>query len=324
MKRNNPAPEFATWESTLRCNMYCFHCGLNAGPYWHNLSDLRGPQLSTNEALSMLEELSKIGIRRLIISGGEFTTRSDWKYLLQHALKRFDSVRLISNGFRGRRLIKQLEALPYCDRLVLSVSLDGDGYTHNCIRRRGSFDKTMEILRCKSLIPRTVITTVIDWNFNELEELFKLLISLRVKVWAIQIGLPAGRLHKSNFIGLGKARRLADKIRKWQTKSRGLMEVIADDCFGYGHEMRSEIPWTGCPAGKRLICILSDGGVCGCPTAFDEVCGNIRKQGLKEIWEGKKMEMFRHDTPHCSKCDNTVCLGGCRAVQKTIKEQLCF
>lgn len=324
MKKNKSVPEFATWESTLKCNMYCFHCGLKAGPYSHYCRDLRGPELSTTEAVSMFEELLKMGIRRLIISGGEFTTRADWKYLLWRALKKFDNVRLISNGFKGRRLVKQLEIFPHCDRLVLSVSLDGDGYIHNCIRRRGSFDRTMEILRCKSLIPRTVITTVIDRNFNELEELFKLLVSLRVKVWAIQIGLPAGRLHKSNFIGLGNARRLADKIRRWQKEARGLMEVIADDCFGYGHEMRKEIPWTGCPAGKRLICILSDGGVCGCPTAFDEVCGNIREQKLKDVWEGEKMELFRHHTPHCSNCDNAICLGGCRAVEKTIKKQLCF
>ncbi|MDO8443028.1 MAG: radical SAM protein [bacterium] len=327
MKKNKPMPEFAVWESTLICNMTCYHCGLGAGRpglYSTCIEELPGWNLSTNEAMSMFEELLKMKVRRLIISGGEFIVRPDWKGLLQRALNKFDNVRLISNGFGGQPFLRELETLKNRNRLILSVSLDGLRETHDEIRREGSFEKTVDILRCKSSILRTVITTVINENFNDLEGLFKLFVDLRVKVWAIQIGLPAGRLNKKSFIGLGKARLLADKIKNWQMKSRGSMEIVADDCFGYGHEMRSEIPWTGCPAGKRLICILSNGGVCGCPTASDEVCGNIREQRLKDIWEGEKMESFRRYVPHCSNCDNVICLGGCRAVQKTVKKQLCF
>lgn len=314
-------PKFASWESTLGCNMQCAHCGLSASPL---AIGSRGKELSTGEAEKMFDDLLSLGVANLVLSGGEFTTRSDWKHLLALAIKKFSTVRQISNGWLGSGLVDAVESIGSLERYVLSLSLDGLGKTHDDNRRNRSFERVADILKADSLIFKTVITTVTNRNFSELDDIFGFLAGLPVSAWMIQLGLPEGRMKMENFIGKEMVRILSNKILDWQKKSFGAMEVIPDDCFGYAHPMRDIIPWKGCHAGKDLITILSNGDVTGCPTMFMNVCGNIRENKLSDIWNGDKMNDFRINLPKCDVCDGKVCGGGCRAVDHVFGKQFCF
>ncbi len=301
--------------------MKCAHCGVGADP---DCLDSRGRELTTNEALKMFADLKKIDVSKLVISGGEFTTRRDWKMLLESALAKFIMVRLITNGWLGQRLLEELESIPGAEKLVLSVSLDGLGPTHDDNRKNGSFKKVAEILDMSSPIYRTVITTVMRKNFGELDDVFLWLKGRCVPVWAIQLGLPEGHMPREEFVGRDNVGRLADKIVAWQKSASKKTEIIPDDCFGYAHEMRAAAPWQGCQAGRNLITILANGDVTGCPTTFHWPCGNVRDMKIVDIWNGKSMDDFRNDLPFCKICNNSVCHGGCRAVDKCFGEQFCF
>jgi len=314
-------PEFASWESTLRCSMECEHCGLGAGPF---SGGIRGGELNTCEAVEMFSDLASLGVKKFIASGGEFTARNDWKILLIELLKRFDMVRQITNGWMGSAMLRNIEKIPGCERMVLSVSVDGLQFTHDANRRTGSFEKVSEIFSDNSPIHRTAITTVMKKNFNELEDIFLWLYQIGVPVWSIQLGLPEGRMPESEFIGIDRMKILTDKISNWQRRALGVMEIIPDDCFGYCHPMRDMYPWCGCQAGKNLITILSNGDITGCPTTFYAPCGNIREYTIHEIWNGSKMEKFRSEIPVCDSCINEKCLGGCRAVERCFGKQFCF
>lgn len=52
------------WEITLKCNLACSHCGSRAG-------DARTDELSTEEALDLVEQLKDVGIREVTLIGGE-------------------------------------------------------------------------------------------------------------------------------------------------------------------------------------------------------------------------------------------------------------
>lgn len=132
-------PEFASWESTLECNMSCKHCGLACGP---NKKNARGRELTAPEARVMLEKLREFGVRNIVISGGEFLLRADSYELAAQALDTFDSVRIISNGWLGSDILRHLEILPNASKLVLSLSIDGPERIHDEIRRPGSFKRT--------------------------------------------------------------------------------------------------------------------------------------------------------------------------------------
>lgn len=314
--RNTNSPEVATWESTLLCNLRCKHCGLSAG-------NCRPNELDTKESINMLIQLADFGIKNLVISGGEFTVRDDWIELLRFTLSRFKSVRVITNGCLGNDFIPILEQMPNKDRLIISFSLDGTEKIHNARRGKGSFRKIQEILEDLDVIPKTIITTVDKNNFNDLDNILSICLEHHVVLWSIQIALPAGRMRRELFLEKQKLKELADFISESQHMAGNKLIVVPDDCFGYVHPMRENYPWNGCHAGKRLVAILSDGSVTGCPTLEEWICGNIRKSTFREIWESEKMNVLRKIIPsQCKKCQR--CLGGCNTVQKLFHKQFCF
>lgn len=73
MSSENSAPRttYAVWELTLQCNLGRVHCGSRAGA-------ARSAELSTNEALELVEQLASAGIREVTLIGGEAYLRADW------------------------------------------------------------------------------------------------------------------------------------------------------------------------------------------------------------------------------------------------------
>lgn len=75
-------PQIVVWEYTLACNSHCIHCG----------SDARTPrkdELSTEEAISLVHQIKKVGFKRLILSGGEPTLRQDWVRIAEESKAKF-------------------------------------------------------------------------------------------------------------------------------------------------------------------------------------------------------------------------------------------
>ena len=62
-------PNSVVWLITARCNLSCIHC------YTSRFKGLG--ELSTNDALRLIQEIAEIGIRHVSISGGEPLIRKD-------------------------------------------------------------------------------------------------------------------------------------------------------------------------------------------------------------------------------------------------------
>ncbi|WP_397472654.1 radical SAM protein, partial [Rheinheimera sp.] len=62
---------YAVWEITLKCNLACSHCGSRAG-------DSRVNELSTSEALDLVQQMAELGIEDVSLIGGEAFLRPDW------------------------------------------------------------------------------------------------------------------------------------------------------------------------------------------------------------------------------------------------------
>lgn len=87
------APLYIVWELTHRCNARCLHCYSASGP------DARtSGELSTEEALGVINQLADAGLLVLAFSGGEPMMRRDWRALAEHAVGRGLSVNIARNG----------------------------------------------------------------------------------------------------------------------------------------------------------------------------------------------------------------------------------
>ena len=285
MEKEN-RPSHASWESTLECPLRCRHCGLDA-------KHVKPDELTTKEAKDMLSTIYAFGVKHLIISGGEFTSRKDWVEILEFSLSLFKSVRMITSGWLGEELFVLLRKIENIDNLSISVSLDGLKEKHDQRRGKGSFDKVLEIIKYPSSIPRTVLTTVDILNITDCLDILGLCMRFHIPLWSIQISLPAGRMDPKLFLGKTRIKLFPDR------------------------------KWDGCYAGRSLITILNNGLITGCPTMSNIIAGNIKTDPIEEIWNSVIMRNFCNEKPmECKTCGQ--CAGGCKTVSKLFNEQFCL
>ena len=122
------------WEITLKCQLDCLHCGSKA-----DLSK-RPNELSTEEALALIEQLSDLQCRRIVLSGGEPFLRQDWPILAQRIMDLGIILGFITNGFSIGD--KEIDILLRIKPNAVSFSIDGkNSETHDYFRgRKGVFD----------------------------------------------------------------------------------------------------------------------------------------------------------------------------------------
>ena len=84
-----------SWMTTNKCNLTCKHCYQDAG-------ENKAAELTTAEALKLIDEIAKAGFKIMIFSGGEPMTRPDIVELVAHAS---DSVRFLVPTARSSPMI---------------------------------------------------------------------------------------------------------------------------------------------------------------------------------------------------------------------------
>src|SRR5512137_2758183 len=75
------APFLVVWDFTHRCNLSCKHCYSNSGV-------AQNEELSSEEAIDVVEQLADAGVTALAFSGGEPLTRRDFFTVAEHSVKR--------------------------------------------------------------------------------------------------------------------------------------------------------------------------------------------------------------------------------------------
>ncbi|MFC1632365.1 radical SAM protein [Candidatus Omnitrophota bacterium] len=122
-------PLVVTWPITNRCNFQCQYCGR-----WQGEAE----EVSTEEALAIIDQLSNLGCLRISFSGGEPLLREDFGTLIAYCKKKSITTTVISNGSLIPQKIDQLK-----DVDLIELSLDGAREVNDAVRSNGSFDKIL-------------------------------------------------------------------------------------------------------------------------------------------------------------------------------------
>jgi len=320
------------WEITYSCNINCLHCGSNA------TAAKRAQELTTEEALNFIEQLSDLGCRRVVLSGGEPFMRKDWDILVQRILHFGMKCNFISNGtLINDDIIKRLNLLGVN---YLGFSLDGStAEMHDYIRgKAGVFDHLMwvyDTLKANGFKIATV-TTVHKGNISHLEGILEILLEHGVDVWQVQTANVRGRMPKEWALDENDYYEIAQFISKSRNKYSDLIKIFEADSVGYYSEELNlaNSCWQGCPAGISVIGVESDGSIKGCLSMQDTedrsyIEGNIREKSLREIWENPDGFAYnRRFKPSdlggiCADCTyGNICRGGCSEKAKSYTGQL--
>ncbi|MFX1277562.1 MAG: radical SAM protein [Promethearchaeota archaeon] len=306
---NKIKPSIAVWETTLKCNSKCIHCGSSAG-------EIRSDELNTEEGLGLIKDLKKCGYKGIALMGGEPLIRDDWFELAQEVKENNLELSIVTNGLN---LNKQIEKIKKLNPECTCLSLDGGSpKIHDYLRGvKGAFQKTIDGIKLlkKKEVPVSVITTVSKTNFKELDAIKNILLDQNI-AWQIQIALPIGRFPRDLVISEEQfytlALFIAINVKKYTYKR---LPVIGGHCMGHFSRFIPNlglIPWIGCQAGNSVLGIQSNGNIKGCLTLPDKfIEGNIREKSLKEIIETIKMRK-KHLISYCIRCDLLdECKGGC-------------
>ncbi|HEY5671209.1 MAG TPA: TIGR04053 family radical SAM/SPASM domain-containing protein [Anaerolineales bacterium] len=184
------APFTIAWEVTRACAFACKHCRADA----QHRPDPK--ELTTDEALHLIDRLADFGSPILIFTGGDPMMRRDLFDLIAHATQR---------GLRCS-LTPTATALPTIDRLTkakeagirrIALSLDAPNpEVHDEFRQvKGSWLRTMKILKNAQSIGLSVQvnTTVSRFNANLLPDMVPFIQEVGAVQWSVFFLVPTGR-----------------------------------------------------------------------------------------------------------------------------------
>ncbi|MEK7475042.1 MAG: radical SAM protein [Candidatus Coatesbacteria bacterium] len=332
-----PQLRLVFWETTAGCNLRCVHCRRI-----DVMETVSKEDLTPAEGLDLVDQVAGLGRPILVLSGGEPLMRPDIFDLADRAKSRGLRVALATNGTlidapQARR-IRQAGF----DRVA--ISLDGaTPATHDAFRGiPGSHVKAVSALRALHAlgVGTQVNFTVARHNVAEVPAIYDL---------AIELGADA--LHFFMLVPVGCGVAIADREMLpaaeyerwlawlWDREQEGKIELKATCAPHYFRVMRQggrrpaashhrqgpteaagrpslHQTTRGCLAGVGVCFVSHRGQVFPCGY-LPVPAGDLRRQPLKEIWDGSGVFGKLRDPGllkgKCGGCEfKTVC-GGCRA-----------
>ena len=328
------------WNLTDRCNLNCSHCYGRSGP-----GRTTEGELTTAEALGVIDDLAGMGVPLILFTGGEPLMREDIWELARHARSRGIKMALSTNGTLitpevARRILE-------CGIEYAGISLDGArAEIHDLFRHSpGAFDRaTAAFASCREAGLRCgVRVTLTKENHRELGDLVDLALALGASRFCLYWLVPAGR-GSDSYARLQLDRDAVSEAlsllyRKAAETGPSEMEFLTvdapQDCvhllqsmerdgsedLGDAKELLASLKG-GCSAGTRVANIDARGNVYPCQFARsgEFLSGNIRDMPFSRIWADPAnpvLTRFRDKqarfSGRCAGCSHRdLCGGGCR------------
>lgn len=257
-------------ELTYRCNEVCRHCYCVNDPI---------DELTTEEWKGVLDQLAAMNVLELVFTGGDLFVRKDAFEILEYAYSKRFLFTVFTNGIAlGDSEILRLKA---CHPKSIHFSV----YSHIPEKHdaftqvKGSFEHTMSaIRRCLLVgIPVNIKTLAMNYNADDIEGIMALARKLGTTV---QVGMA---VNAKNDGDASPTQFRLDSVDAYEKIIAVVNRNIEFRCEREFEKERTKEDRL-CGAGVNDLSIDPYGNVYPC-NALRLACGNVRKQGIREIWE---------------------------------------
>jgi radical SAM protein with 4Fe4S-binding SPASM domain len=293
-------------ELTSRCNERCVHCYI---PHENKNSDIEGALF-----YGVLDQCRDMGVLTLTLSGGEPMLHKNFLDFLHRAQEYDFAINILSNlTLLSDEIITEMKANRLSSVQVSLYSMKSE--IHDAITKLpGSFEKTRAaILRLiENNIPLQISCPTMKQNKN---------CYVDVMAWAKEHKVRA----VSDYIMMarydGTTGNLDNRLSLAEVE-KVINDIIAND-YGYQNEINAadigseeQRDTSGdlvCGVCVSSICMVSNGNVYPCAGWQNHVCGNVREQPLRDIWENSVRVKYlrglrKKDFPQCLICpDKAFC-----------------
>lgn len=278
------------WKITNKCNLKCKHC---------YLGKLDGFELPFEKADEIADTIINSNVMEVTISGGECSTYKGIEKIIKKFLINGIKVDVFTNALLLKNVLDKIDSdILNKSALLFYVSVDGLKSSHEQIRGKNTFDKTIENIKYAiekgyPVVTNTVINKI---NYCDIMDMIVLLKQMGVKDVQLSNLIVQGSADNSMKISLSEQMALKEKIndlykehpefgyiyysevpdsdgvRKVYSLSNGKKDFIGND------------NWK-CTAGVARVTIDSNGKVYCCPFIKDSYLGDLNKKNLSEVWD---------------------------------------
>lgn len=309
------APLNVEWEVTNLCNLRCRHCYVSAG-------ESLAAELTTEEALTLIDELDQIGVSDITISGGEPFLRNDIWEIIKELKKREIPFILYTNGtllnnMKVRRLVET-------GVKTMSVSLNGARpETHNFVQNAPTFEKVLEVMKMikSKNIRLQVLFTLMKINAHEIDDLFILAEEIGIDVICVYPFYPVGRGKNALDHLEMNPKNIKNILMMALEKAKDYsMKVYVGGCLNrYYSSTEKHSLIKGAPCAKLMAIITADGHLRPCNFLPFRTKHGVKARKITELWKGPIFQKIRDWNKFteldCSGCDSfPVCFGSCLSI----------
>ena len=278
------------WKITNKCNLKCKHC---------YLGKLDGFELPFEKADEIVDTIINSNVMEVTISGGECLTYKGIEKIIKKFLINGIKVDVFTNALLLKNVLDKIDSdILNKSALLFYVSVDGLKSSHEQIRGKNTFDKTIENIKYAiekgyPVVTNTVINKI---NYCDIMDMIVLLKQMGVKDVQLSNLIVQGSADNSMKISLSEQMALKEKInglykehpefgyiyysevpdsdgvRKVYSLSNGKKDFIGND------------NWK-CTAGVARVTIDSNGKVYCCPFIKDSYLGDLNKENLSDVWD---------------------------------------
>ena len=283
------------FDITQYCNGECKYCFTNSTKFSQKCNE----ELTNGEIVDVLNDLYKVGIRKVSIGGGEPFLK-DLEKIIEKVSKEI-KISITSNGTILSD--KFLEQFKHNKNIKLTISLDSlSNQKSNLIRQNINVDKVVENIKkiCNDEETRqrlSIRTTISKINYKDIYEIIKFCEENKIE-----------NLKVNSTNEFGRAKENKDMILPFKEFMDLLGELLVY-CNNKVKTVNVELPiekylkgiTRKCMCGTTSIYIDWDGNVYPC--AFTEgklLLGNVKIDSINKII--KSVSEFSHENYFCQQC----------------------
>lgn len=334
------SPRSVDLEITSFCNLRCAYCSHFSSP-----GDVN-EDLPLAEWRAFFDELGRLAVMRVTLSGGEPFLRTDLRQMIEGIVLNGLRFSILSNGtLIDDEMAAFLAATRRLDGVQISIDGSGD-LTHDVFRGQGNFSRAMDgiLTLRRHHLPVSVRVTIHRENVHDLEAVARYLLE--------DIGLPSFSTNSAGHMGL--CRKNAAQTQLTAEEHSAAMEALLRLAARYPGRIsatagpladgriwlemeaarRENRPFmadrgylTGCRGPLETIAVRADGMFIPCVQLGHMTLGRITRDSLVEVWQHhpqltalrERDRIPLHQFPFCRDCPYLpFCTGNCPATAYTI------
>jgi mycofactocin radical SAM maturase len=313
LKHGLDAPICLTWELTYGCNLACVHCLSSSGRRDPN-------ELTTAEAMMVIDELRAMQVFYVNIGGGEPTIRSDFYDLVDYAVGNGVGVKFSTNG--STITPERAARLSSTDYVDVQISVDGAiAATNDAVRGEGSYAmarRAMDHLAAAGFGPFKISVVVTRNNVAELDALQSLADGYGARLRLTRLR-PSGR-GADTWHELHPTADQQIDLYQWLKLHPN---TLTGDSFFHLSALGDPLPGLNLCGAGRVVCLIDPiGDVYACPFVLHPEfrAGSVRDPGgFTNVWRHSDLFASLREPEAagaCASCGSyDACQGGCMAAK---------